>query len=46
MIFEVFEEGNVPDCEVVEELPDIFNDASGIDPQGGETPADEAEPLF
>ena len=45
VIFEVFEDGNVPDCEVIDELPDIFNDASGIDPVTGE-PDDEAEPLF
>jgi len=46
VIFEVFEDGNVPDCEIVDELPDIFNDASGIDPETGETAEDEAEPLF
>jgi penicillin-binding protein 1A len=45
VIFEVFEEGNVPDCEVIDELPDIFNDASAIDPQD-EPAEDEAEPLF
>ena len=46
VIFEVFEEGNVPDCEVVDELPDIFNDASGIDAPDDETADEEAEPLF
>ena len=46
VIFEVFEEGKVPDCEAVEDVPDIFNDASGIDPQTGEPVEGEAEPLF
>jgi len=27
-------------------LPDIFNDASGIDPEPEEEPAEDAEPLF
>jgi penicillin-binding protein 1A len=39
--FEVFEEGRVPQCEIAEEVPDIFNDASAIDPQPEEQ--DEAE---
>ena len=46
VVFEVFREGRVPDCEVVEELPDIFNDASGIDPEPEEEPAEDTEPLF
>lgn len=29
--FEVFREGHVPECETVEELPDIFNDTTGLD---------------
>jgi penicillin-binding protein 1A len=29
--FEVFREGHVPECETIEELPDIFNDTTGID---------------
>jgi penicillin-binding protein 1A len=32
-IFEVFREGHVPECEAVEELPDIFNDTTGLDDQ-------------
>jgi penicillin-binding protein 1A len=32
-IFEYFREGHVPVCEDVEELPDLFNDASGTDPE-------------
>ena len=31
--FEVFREGHVPECETVEELPDIFNDTTGLDDQ-------------
>ena len=31
VVFEVFREGNVPSCEFMDDLPDIFNDASGID---------------
>jgi penicillin-binding protein 1A len=46
VVFEVFEAGRVPDCEAVEDVPDIFNDASGIDPQTGEPVEGEAEPLF
>ena len=30
--FEFFREGRVPECEALEELPDIFNQAGGIDP--------------
>jgi penicillin-binding protein 1A len=29
--FEVFREGHVPECEAAEELPDIFNDTTGLD---------------
>ena len=43
-IFEYFREGHVPMCEDVEELPDLFNDASGSDPEPEE--ADDAESLF
>ena len=46
VVFEVFREGRVPDCEVVDELPDIFNDASGIDPEPEEEPVEDEEPLF
>ena len=46
-IFEVFREGHVPDCERVEEIPDPFNDASGIDPDPEQEEEDESsEPLF
>ena len=40
-MFEFFREGQVPECENVEDIPDIFNDASGIDP---EPEAEEEEP--
>jgi penicillin-binding protein 1A len=50
-VFEYFREDHVPECEDVQELLNIFNDASGIDPveEPGteELPAEEeAEPLF
>ena len=38
VVFEVFRDGRVPECDIAEELPDIFNDASGID-----APTDDAE---
>ena len=48
VVFEVFREGNVPKCEFVDDLPDIFNDASGIDaPPEDETEKEEdTESLF
>jgi len=45
-IFEFFREGQVPECEDVEELPDIFNDAAGVDPVEEAPDEEEAEPLF
>ncbi len=45
--FEMFRQDHVPDCEVVEELPDIFNDANGIDepdPEDAEDAEEEQEP--
>ena len=49
-IFEVFRENNVPECDNVEELPDIFNDTSGLDDDGETGDEDdedhEEEPLF
>ena len=38
-VFEVFREGHVPECDIVDEIPDIFNDASSIDVN----PEDETE---
>jgi penicillin-binding protein 1A len=39
VMFEVFREGHVPDCEQLEEIVDPFNNAGGIDPE----PEDENE---
>ncbi len=36
--FEIFREGHIPECEQIEELPDIFNEAAAID-----APPEEAE---
>jgi hypothetical protein len=49
--FEVFRQDNVPECETVEELPDIFNDTTGIDDgtgegDGSEEPEEPEESLF
>jgi len=30
-MFEYFRESHVPKCENIEDVPDIFNDASGTD---------------
>ena len=46
VVFEVFRENNVPECEYAEELPNIFNQTTAIDAPDGETAEDEAEPLF
>ncbi len=46
VVFEVFRENNVPQCEHAEEFPDIFNETTAIDAPNGETAEDEAEPLF
>ena len=44
--WEIFREGHVPECESVEDLPDIFNDASGIDAPPEEEEEQEAESIF
>ncbi len=44
--FEIFREENVPECETVEELPDIFNDTTGIEDPTGEEAEEQEEPLF
>jgi penicillin-binding protein 1A len=44
--FEVFREGHVPECETVEELPDIFNDTTGLDDQPDSEGEEEDESLF
>ena len=43
-IFEYFREGHVPVCEDVEELPDLFNDVGGAEPEPEEE--EDAESLF
>jgi penicillin-binding protein 1A len=44
--FQVFRQEHVPECETVEELPDIFNDTTGIDDSAGEEAEETEEPLF
>ena len=46
VVFEVFREDHVPECDAAEELPDIFNDASGIDPVPDEETPEDEESLF
>jgi len=51
VIFEVFREGHVPNCERFEEGADPFNDAAGIDPdpipeEGEDEDEDEAAELL
>ena len=47
VVFEVFREGHVPECEIIDEVPDIFNDASSIDPvPDAEDQEEETESLF
>jgi penicillin-binding protein 1A len=43
VIFELFEEGKLPECDSTDSLPDIFNDTSGTD--SPEAP-DEDQSLF
>jgi len=45
-VFEVFRESHVPDCEVIDDTPRIFNDASGIDPEPEEDPEEDSESIF
>ena len=42
-MFEVFRIGHAPECENVESVPDIFNDASGIDAPPPVEPSEEGE---
>ena len=39
--FEMFREGHIPECEAVEDLPDIFNDTMGTDERPAIGPLDE-----
>ena len=44
--FEVFRQDHVPECETVEELPDIFNDTTGVGDGTDEESEETDEPLF
>ena len=44
VIFEVFREGHVPDCERFEGITDPFNDAAGTDPDPEEVEAEAEDP--
>ncbi len=44
--FEIFRQDHVPECETVEELPDIFNDTTGIGDGMDEESGETEEPLF
>jgi len=45
--FEVFRDGHVPECDIADAAPDIFNDATGLDPEPEEEDAEEeSESLF
>lgn len=46
VVFEVFREGQVPECDVVNEIPDIFNDASATDAPPEDEQEEESESLF
>lgn len=46
VMFEVFREGQVPNCERLQEINDPFNDAAGIDPAADREEVDEPESLF
>jgi penicillin-binding protein 1A len=46
VVFEMFREGHVPECDIAEEIPDIFNDASGVDPEPDEEAPEDEETLF
>jgi penicillin-binding protein 1A len=46
VMFEVFREDNVPDCEHLEEMSDPFNDAAGLDPDPEEESDEDSESLF
>jgi penicillin-binding protein 1A len=46
VLFEVFREGHVPQCEVIDDTPNIFNDASGVDPEPDVDDDEDSESLF
>jgi penicillin-binding protein 1A len=43
-IFEYFREGHVPECEDVDDVIDIFNEAGSLDPEPDPEPDPDAEP--
>jgi penicillin-binding protein 1A len=53
VVFEMFREGNIPECDAADDVPDVFNDASrpdanpeAADEADGETATESEEPLF
>jgi len=46
VMFEVFRDGHVPECDIIDDTPNIFNDASGIDPDPDDDSEEESESLF
>ena len=46
VLFEVFREGHVPQCEMIDDTPNIFNDASGVDPEPEVDDDEDSESLF
>ena len=46
VVFEVFRDDHVPECDIAAEAPDIFNDATGIDAPPDEEKEDESDSLF
>jgi len=45
-IFEMFRDGHVPSCDTSEDLPDIFNNASGSDVAPAADDVEATESLF
>ena len=46
VVFEVFRDGHVPECDFIDDTPNIFNNASGIDPEPEEESEEDGESLF
>ncbi len=44
VVFEVFRDGRVPECDIIDEVPDIFNEPSGIDAPPTEEEGQEEDP--
>ena len=43
VVFEMFREGNIPECEVTDDVPDVFNDASRQEPEPDDGTATDAD---